>query len=215
MYGDVALPEKEQFRYLGILVDKHMNLKVSEEHAVQPYMAAQQRIKEFVYEYDRRNRPHALIWLSKVYEISAGMYACQVRGTEYLQEGGEFKSQLQKRQLCSLRRTNSILAVKAAVKFFNNMLVSSRATLRQVLKADLHLADMDESCWSAHVSKSFSGMRNEEVQTAEGLEGSGCPQSPRGKQESSDLPSLDLNKGVMRNATGAEITIHTILLGVG
>eukprot|EP00983_Pelagomonas_calceolata_P024107 758061-Pelagomonas_calceolata.AAC.1 len=27
MYGDVALPEKEQFRYLGMLVDKHMNLK--------------------------------------------------------------------------------------------------------------------------------------------------------------------------------------------
>eukprot|EP00983_Pelagomonas_calceolata_P057238 1144973-Pelagomonas_calceolata.AAC.2 len=45
MYGDVALPEKEQFRYLGMLVDKHMNLKVSEEHAVRPYMAAQQRIK--------------------------------------------------------------------------------------------------------------------------------------------------------------------------
>eukprot|EP00983_Pelagomonas_calceolata_P111931 1159832-Pelagomonas_calceolata.AAC.15 len=45
-----ALPEKEQFRYLGMLVpqvvDKHMNLKVSEEHAVRPYMAAQQRIKE-------------------------------------------------------------------------------------------------------------------------------------------------------------------------
>eukprot|EP00983_Pelagomonas_calceolata_P023312 734026-Pelagomonas_calceolata.AAC.1 len=34
MYGDVALPEKEQFRYLGVLVDKRMNLKVSEEHAV-------------------------------------------------------------------------------------------------------------------------------------------------------------------------------------
>eukprot|EP00983_Pelagomonas_calceolata_P010078 327780-Pelagomonas_calceolata.AAC.1 len=74
-------------------------------------------------------------------------------------------------------------------------------SLRQVLKADLHLADVDESCWSAHVSKSFSGMRNEEVfkqnllsasevpmqdffrgfeiQTAEGLEGGGRPKSPR------------------------------------
>eukprot|EP00983_Pelagomonas_calceolata_P022612 712011-Pelagomonas_calceolata.AAC.1 len=29
MYGDVALPEKEQSRYLGMLVDKHMNLKVT------------------------------------------------------------------------------------------------------------------------------------------------------------------------------------------
>eukprot|EP00983_Pelagomonas_calceolata_P002863 94227-Pelagomonas_calceolata.AAC.1 len=45
MYGHVALPENEQFRYLGMLVDKHMNFKVSEEHAVRPYMAAQQRIK--------------------------------------------------------------------------------------------------------------------------------------------------------------------------
>eukprot|EP00983_Pelagomonas_calceolata_P030218 947873-Pelagomonas_calceolata.AAC.1 len=50
MYADVALPEKEQFRYLGMLqvvqvVDKHMNLKMFEEHAVRPYMAAQQRIK--------------------------------------------------------------------------------------------------------------------------------------------------------------------------
>eukprot|EP00983_Pelagomonas_calceolata_P002076 70380-Pelagomonas_calceolata.AAC.1 len=59
-----------------------MNLKVSEEHAVRPYMAAQQR----------------------VYGIPAGMYACQVWGTEYQREGSEFKSQVQERQLCSLRR---------------------------------------------------------------------------------------------------------------
>eukprot|EP00983_Pelagomonas_calceolata_P007222 234950-Pelagomonas_calceolata.AAC.1 len=44
-----------------------MNLKVSEEHAVRPRMAAQQRIKEFVHEHNLRNRPHALVWLSKVY----------------------------------------------------------------------------------------------------------------------------------------------------
>eukprot|EP00983_Pelagomonas_calceolata_P018753 589116-Pelagomonas_calceolata.AAC.1 len=57
MCGNVALPGKEQLKYLGMLVDKHMNLKVSEEHAVQPYMTAQQRIKEFVHEHDLRNRP--------------------------------------------------------------------------------------------------------------------------------------------------------------
>eukprot|EP00983_Pelagomonas_calceolata_P013115 418825-Pelagomonas_calceolata.AAC.1 len=42
--SNVALPEKEQFRYLSMLVDKHINFKISEEHAVRPYMAAQQRI---------------------------------------------------------------------------------------------------------------------------------------------------------------------------
>eukprot|EP00983_Pelagomonas_calceolata_P015603 495628-Pelagomonas_calceolata.AAC.1 len=36
-------------------------------------MAAQQRIKEFVHEHDLWNRPHALIWLSKVYGTPAGM----------------------------------------------------------------------------------------------------------------------------------------------
>eukprot|EP00983_Pelagomonas_calceolata_P063039 1147558-Pelagomonas_calceolata.AAC.2 len=41
--------------------------------------------------------------------------------------------------------------------------MASNETLCQVLKADVHLADRGESCWSAHVSKSSSGMRDEEV----------------------------------------------------
>jgi len=51
---------------------------------------------------------------------------------------------------------------RATVKIFNNMLVSNSETLPS---ADFHLADMDKSCWSAHASKSFSGMHNEEVFT--------------------------------------------------
>eukprot|EP00983_Pelagomonas_calceolata_P018498 580150-Pelagomonas_calceolata.AAC.1 len=160
-----------------------MNSKVSEEHAVRPYMAAQQRIKEFVHEHDLSNRPHALIWPSKVYGIPAGMYACQVWGKEYLRESSEFKSQLQKRHLCSFRR---FLGVKntamnwpvprecgleslqfywlmATVKFFNSMLVSNSETLRRVLKADPHFANREESCWYAHMSTAFSGMRNEDI----------------------------------------------------
>eukprot|EP00983_Pelagomonas_calceolata_P034732 1088071-Pelagomonas_calceolata.AAC.1 len=101
MYGNVALPQKVQFRYLGKLVHKHMNLQVSEEHAVQPYMAAQQRMKKFVHEHGLRNRPHTQLWLSKVYGIPAGMYPCQVWGTEYLREVSEPRSQLQERYLCS------------------------------------------------------------------------------------------------------------------
>eukprot|EP00983_Pelagomonas_calceolata_P002116 71932-Pelagomonas_calceolata.AAC.1 len=83
-------------------------------------MAAQQRIKEFVHEHNLRSRPHALIWLSKVYGIPAGMCVCQVWGTEYLREGSEFKSHEQ-----------------ATAKLFNDMLVSNSETLCQlgVLKA--------------------------------------------------------------------------------
>eukprot|EP00983_Pelagomonas_calceolata_P052218 1142749-Pelagomonas_calceolata.AAC.1 len=73
MHGDVALPENSS-----------LNTRVSEEHAMRPYMAAQQRIKEFVHEHNLWNRPHALIWLSKVHGIPDGMYACQVWGTEHL-----------------------------------------------------------------------------------------------------------------------------------
>ena len=32
-------------------------------------------------------------------------------------------------------------------------------TLRRVLKADLHLASFDSSCWSAQVSNSFNGLQ--------------------------------------------------------
>jgi len=38
------------------------------------------------------------------------------------------------------------------------MLGSNSETLRRVLKADLHLASFDSSCWSAQVSDAFNGL---------------------------------------------------------
>jgi len=101
--------EKDRFKYLGMLLDRRMNPKIAEEHAVRPYMAAQSRISEFAKSHELKSRPHAMLWLYKVYGIPAGMYASQVWGTVYLSEGSEFGSQLQKRHLCFLRR---ILEVK-------------------------------------------------------------------------------------------------------
>jgi hypothetical protein len=40
------------------------------------------------------------------------------------------------------------------------MLDSNSETLRCVLKADLHLASFDISCWSAQVSNVFNGMQS-------------------------------------------------------
>ena len=91
-YDGVVLSEKDRLKNLGMLLDKRMNPKIAEEHAVRPYMAAQSRISEFA-------KSHGL----------KRMYASQVWGTVYLSEGSEFGSQLQKRHLCSLRR---ILGVK-------------------------------------------------------------------------------------------------------
>ena len=56
-----------------------MNSKIAEEQtAVRPYMAAQSRISEFAKSHDLKSRPHAMLWLSKVYGIFAGMSASQV-----------------------------------------------------------------------------------------------------------------------------------------
>ena len=55
-------------------------------------MAAQSRISEFAKSHELKSRPHAMLWLSKVYGIPAGMYASQVWGTVYLSEGSEFGS---------------------------------------------------------------------------------------------------------------------------
>ena len=46
-YDGVVLPEKDRFKFLGMLLNRRMNPKIAEEHAVRPYMAAQSRISEF------------------------------------------------------------------------------------------------------------------------------------------------------------------------
>ena len=65
-YDGVVLPEKDRFIYLGMLLDRRMNPKIAEEHAVRPYMAAQSRISEFDKSHELKSRPHAMLWLSKV-----------------------------------------------------------------------------------------------------------------------------------------------------
>eukprot|EP00983_Pelagomonas_calceolata_P038136 1136685-Pelagomonas_calceolata.AAC.2 len=131
-------------------------------------MAAQQRIKKCVHEHGLRSRQHALLWLSKVYGIPAGMSVCQALSvgfiifTRYEREPSE-----------------KVASVKSTATYWPVLRVCGQEpveTLRQVLKADLHLAD-----------RGF--YRGFEVQTAccLSLEGSGCPQYPRDEQQSSDF----------------------------
>ena len=49
---------------------------------------------------------------------------------------------------------------RASIRLFNGMLDSNSETLRRVLKADLHLASFDSSCWSAQVSIAFNGLQS-------------------------------------------------------
>ena len=52
---------------MGKLLDRRMIPKIAEEHVVRPYMAAQSRISEFAKSHDLKSRPHAMLWLSKVF----------------------------------------------------------------------------------------------------------------------------------------------------
>eukprot|EP00983_Pelagomonas_calceolata_P018603 583424-Pelagomonas_calceolata.AAC.6 len=101
-------------------------------------MAAQQRMKEFVHEHVLRNRPHALLWLPKAYGILAGMYACQVWGTEL--------------SILTLDENVSPAADQPDSRAVGQPLVtldSNSVTFCEVLKAD--------------VSAAFSGMHKEDV----------------------------------------------------
>jgi len=109
LYEGKPLVQSDAFRYLGMVFTHTLNLEVAAEHAVRPYMAAMQRIKGVARTYRLTNRPNVMIWLSKIYAVSAGMYGSQVWGTRYLRAGTEFDSRLQKQHLCFLRR---VLGVK-------------------------------------------------------------------------------------------------------
>ena len=45
------------------------------------------------------------------------------------------------------------------------MLNSNSETLRRVMKADLHLASFDSSCWSAQVLIAFNGLQSSAMLT--------------------------------------------------
>ena len=58
-YDGVVLPEKDRFKYLGMLLDRRMNPKIAEKHAVRPYMAAQSRISEFAKSHESQIKKQA------------------------------------------------------------------------------------------------------------------------------------------------------------
>ena len=74
--NSVVLTEKDRFNYLGMLLDRRMNPKIAEEHAVRLYMAAQSRISKFAKSHNLKSRPHAMLWLSKVYGAYSWLLGC-------------------------------------------------------------------------------------------------------------------------------------------
>ena len=79
-----------------MLFDKNMNLHHAAFHALRPFNAALRRVKEFGIEKRISDRPHAMLWLSKTYALTAGMYApSQIWSTQFLKNDNSFSNPLQ------------------------------------------------------------------------------------------------------------------------
>jgi len=109
-----------------------------------PFIAGCHRIRQCAREHHLIERPNALLWLAKCYAIPASMYACQIWGIQFIEQGSEFVSPLQTAHLC-FHKLEGVLGVKrslpnwavlrecgqeplqfywfrAAAKFFNSLL---------------------------------------------------------------------------------------------
>ena len=72
------LEERDYFTYLGMLIDKHMNLHHAATHALrQNFNAALRRVKEFGIEKRISDRPHAMSWLFKINICVVSWQVCQ------------------------------------------------------------------------------------------------------------------------------------------
>jgi len=182
-YEGNPLVHRDSFRYLGMVFTHNLNLEVAAEHAVRPYLAAIQRVKGFARAYGLSDRPDAMIWLSKIYAVSAGMYGSQIWGTRYLRAGTEFDSRLQKHQLCFLRRVLGVKGTtsnwcvlrecgqdalqfywfRAAIRFFNSSIETNSYAMKRTLYADVKLSVRSKHCWSAHVLDAFKNLRRADV----------------------------------------------------
>jgi hypothetical protein len=189
------LANKDTFKYLGMHFTKTVNLQEAAARAAQPFLAAAYRVREFVRSHALTDRPHTYLWLAKTYAVPAGMYASQVWGTPYMKEGAEFDSVGQKchlnflKAILGVKRTTSNWAVlrecghealqfywfRAAIKFYNGMLICNSSTVRIVVKADCALRARDTSCWTAQLLEALHGLRNSEAYTQAVIEGRPIP----------------------------------------
>jgi len=70
------------FKYLGMVCNRHTNLKTVADAAPRPFNASTSRIKELIREHGLTNRLHVYMWLLKIYTFFPGMYASLVVTTQ-------------------------------------------------------------------------------------------------------------------------------------
>ncbi len=83
MLAGAALKCSDSFKYLGMTYHRTLNMTASSEHVAIPMLAAAHRRRGFVRDTALCDRTFASLWLAKAYEVPAGMYGCQVWGSEF------------------------------------------------------------------------------------------------------------------------------------
>ena len=169
--GPDVLRCADSFRYLGMHFTRRLNMSAAADHAVQPFMAAAQRVRQFVHSHALLNRPDTVLWLAKTYVVPAGMYGSQIWGTQYLKQSRQFDSLV---QTCHLSFLKGVLGTKrsapnwamfrecgheplrfywfrAAVKLYNGMRASNSELLRKVVRADCAFMYRAHHCWTAEL----------------------------------------------------------------
>jgi len=181
-YDCKKLDNKDSFKYLGMMFDKHMNLDTAASQAAKSFGAAMRRVKELGLENRVTDRPHVMLWLCKTYAISAGMYGSQVWSTHYLLPNKTFQNILQVKHMNFLKR---LLRVKnctgnwailrecaqeplqfywfrATANFWNSMIDANSITLRAIMKADVTLGNQGaQNCWARQFKDAMTGLDNE------------------------------------------------------
>ena len=94
-FDGTQLPYADNFKYLGMVCDRQINLNIAADAALRPFMAGTFRVKQFVKSHELANRLHAHIWLLKTYAIPASMYASQIWATPFLRQDREMNYPLQ------------------------------------------------------------------------------------------------------------------------
>jgi len=181
-YDGKKLDNKDSFKYLGVVFDKHMNLDSAAGQAANSFRAAIRRVNELSLENKVVDRPRIMLWLFKTYAISAGMYGSQVWSTHYLHPNKTFQNILQVKHMNFLKRLlrlkdgTSNWAIlrecaqeplqfywfRATTNFWNSMINANSITLRAIMKADVALGNQgSDKCWARQFKDAMIGLDNE------------------------------------------------------
>jgi len=158
-YNGESLESVDQFKYLGLLIDKSANMKYADQQISKCYMAATRSHNKHL-DFGVSKRIDLTIKLHATYARSAGMYASQIWSTPYIDPFSNASTYVESnhssvmRFLLGVRRSTSRRSLlhevgqmpfkfywfRSVIKFWNDSIKSDNPLFRAVLLSDVSLA---------------------------------------------------------------------------